>query len=77
MRVRHDLNSNQHTPCCREDIDTIKAFGSVHLRQHLVNNTIRDTGRIVTSAPVDPHARVRYVKIRAQGNRYRRTAWER
>lgn len=32
-----------------QDVDTVQTLGSVHLRQHLVNHAIRDTGRVVTA----------------------------
>ena len=37
-------------PCCRKDVDAVKAFSTVHLGQHLVHDAIRHARAIVSSA---------------------------
>lgn len=39
-----------HRPGCSQHVNAVQSFGTIHLRQHLVHNAVRNSRRVVASA---------------------------
>lgn len=64
----------------RENVDAVESLGTVHLRQHLVDDPVRHAGRVVPTATRADRGRLNqrsYERKKQASTRGRRTAWAR